>query len=71
MVQVNDRFACGGAGDGTGLALWAGDAMDAEEIAVFGEDNVLFDVVIAKYGAEVLKIVCFAYAIGEASSLWL
>jgi len=40
----------------------------SEEITIFGEDNVLFNVVIAEYGTEVFKIICFAYAIGEASS---
>jgi hypothetical protein len=29
---------------------------------------VLFNVVITKYGAEIFKIICLAYAIGEASS---
>ena len=43
--------------------------MNSEEITILGEDNVLFNVVIAEYGAEVFKMICFAYAIGKASGL--
>ena len=51
VVQVDDWFACGGARDGTRLTPWTRDAVDSKEIAILGEDNVFFNVVIAKYGA--------------------
>jgi hypothetical protein len=56
-------------GTGRGSAPGPRDAVDSQEIAILGEDNVLFDVVIAEYGAEVFKMICLAYAIGEASGL--
>jgi len=41
----------------------------SQEIAILGEYNVLFNVVISEYGTEVFKMICFAYAIGKASGL--
>jgi hypothetical protein len=41
----------------------------SQEVTILGEDNVFFDVVIAEYGTEVFKMICFANAIGQASGL--
>jgi hypothetical protein len=70
MVEVDDRLARWGAGDGTRFAFGAGDAMDTKEITILGENNVFLNVVITEYGAEVLEIVGFADTVGKASSLW-
>ena len=43
--------------------------MDPKEITILCENNVLLNVVITEYGAEVLKIVGFTDTIGKASSL--
>jgi hypothetical protein len=51
VVQVDDWFACGSAGDWTRLTPWTRDAVNSEKVTILGEDNVLFNVVIPKYGA--------------------
>ena len=43
--------------------------MDSEEITILRENNVLLNVVITEYGAEVLKVAGFADTVGKASSL--
>lgn len=44
--------------------------MDSKEVAILGENDVLLDVAITEYGAEILEIARLAYALGEASSVW-
>jgi hypothetical protein len=43
-------------GDGTRLRPWPRDTVYSQEITILGEDNVLFNVVIAEYGTEVFKM---------------
>jgi len=43
--------------------------MDSEEITILRENNVLLNVVITEYGAEVLKVAGLADTVGKASSL--
>lgn len=64
MVEVDDGLAGGCARVLSGLALLGGETVEAEEVAVFCEDDVLL-VVVAKDLAEFLKVLCAADALCE------
>jgi hypothetical protein len=62
VVQVDDGFAGRPSGRGLVCIAWGGKTVNAEEISVLGEDDVLF-VLVPVYGAECAKVAGFEDAL--------
>ena len=66
MVKIDDWFSGRCARGRARFVLRARDTENSQKIAIFGKDDVLFYIAIAKDGTELFEITRLAYTIGEA-----